>query len=174
MTVQEFIAKHNLAIAFTPYTPDASEMKRWTENHRHYKVSIGRAGAGVLSGPNGHGRDTGKTVAVPSKCFETEYHCPEDKKLRMPDERVRAAAVAALLANVLDCLAGDCRTARDHDTWEEMAGEFLGDIMKAPYGEVIEHKRIYEACEMQAKKLRRFLGEDAFRELLEDVEPRGR
>ena len=154
MTVQEFISKHNLAITFEAYTPDASEMKRWTDNHRHYKITLM-----MMEGTTCH-----------RHIKDIEYHTPKDNRLAMRSSSMRDAARNAMLASLLDCLASDCRTARDHDTWEEMASEFIGDVMKAPYGEVIEHKRIYEACELQAKKLRRFLGDDAFRELLDDVE----
>ena len=165
MTIQEFITKHNLAITFKAFTPPAEDAGRWTKNHVHLNCSIGRKGSGIV-----------RTVAVdgitpvittfPAKCLKVEFHCPRNSCLQSKDERIADEARAELLESVLDCVAGDCRLADDHDTWEEMAAEFI-DLKTATYAEAMEHQRIFAACERQAKQARRFFGAAAYAELLE-------
>lgn len=66
--------------------------------------------------------------------------------------------------DVLDCLASDSASVENKDNFESWASEFGYDIDSR------KAERIYIACERQARKLKQFLGEDKYYELLWEVE----
>jgi hypothetical protein len=68
------------------------------------------------------------------------------------------------VGNVLDCLASDSASIENARSFEDWAGD-LGydtDSRKA--------EKTFKACERQAAKLKQFLGEDAYNELLWNTE----
>lgn len=68
------------------------------------------------------------------------------------------------LASVLDCLASDASSIENTQGFEDWASDmgWNADSRKA--------ERTYKICEAQAKRLRSFLGEEAYQQLLWNTE----
>lgn len=68
------------------------------------------------------------------------------------------------IGDVLDCLASDARGYDNARSFEDWASDYGYDTdSRKAYG-------IYQTIAEQAKKLRHFLGDEAYRELLNDTE----
>lgn len=68
------------------------------------------------------------------------------------------------LAEVLDCLASDASGIENARSFEEWASEYGYDTDSR------KAERTYKICEKQARDLERFLGQDAYQQLLWNTE----
>jgi hypothetical protein len=143
-TVADFVAKHGITMTSERTYPDKSKMKdKYEREAFHFSCTFRRAGS-MLDHVTTFTMGAGHAVKNPGT-----------GKMDAPTPNA---------AEVLDCLRSDAQSvdnARDFEDWASDLG-YDTDSRKA--------YAVWEACKEEGRKLRFFLGDDLYRELM-DCEP---
>ncbi len=148
-TLSAFIAKHGLTFKTEAVDPTRKERGNWQSGSSHWAV----------------------VIKYGKKQMTVRFHqgplCEDPPTLE----------------NVLDCVASDCSGLENSKDFDDYCKEYgLGMYTPPPQhgrqsyrdgdsikGEIASAKELYNAVKAQSGKLKRFLGEDVYKELLWDT-----
>lgn len=156
-TVQEFIKKHMLEMKSQPvYENPNMDSEREMD---HFQVCI----RSHELNPDGKKIKTGEFVTYFSMGIG-------HRKLMLVQKHPGAEPIqenrclGPELHDVLDCIASDCAGVENATSFEDWANDYGYD------DDSRKTKKTFKICEVQAKKFKAFLGDDAYNELLWDTD----
>ena len=148
-TLTAFIAKHGLTFKASGTMPTAKERGNWQSGSSHWEV----------------------VIKYGTKQMTVRFH--QGPAIKTPPK----------LEDVLDCVASDSAGLENSKDFDDYCKEYGIGLDEKPRhyggrdyrdgddlrGAVARAKELYNAVKAQAAKLKRFLGEDVYKELLWDT-----